>query len=191
MSTRERILDAAAEILRERGVVRATTKEIAKAAGLSEAALYKHFGDKEELLLHVLKERLPGVARLDLRPGEGDIEANLAKMARAALDFYRESWPMMGPLTADPQRLATHRESMSRHGAGPEQAVAVFAAYLRAERDLGRIAADADPEAAASLLIGACFQQAFLRYYAEGPQAPAAPRSTARALARTLARALV
>ena len=31
-----------------------------------------------------------------------------------------------------------------------------LAGYLRAEQGLGRLAADADPEAAATLLIGAC-----------------------------------
>ncbi|MYS23056.1 transcriptional regulator, TetR family [Streptomyces sp. DvalAA-14] len=190
MSTRERILDAAEQILRTRGVAHATTKEIAKASGLSEPGLYRHFSDKEDLLLHVLRERVPGASQPHVAPGEGEIEANLAEMARAALDFYQRSFPMLASLLADPQRMAAHRESMSRHGGGPDKAVSRFAAYLRAEQDLGRVAAAADPDAAASLLIGACFQQAFLRYYAEGPDAAPAPASTARALARTVTRAL-
>ncbi|WP_280437180.1 hypothetical protein [Nocardia carnea] len=37
-----------------------------------------------------------------------------------------------------------------------------------------RIAADADPDAAASLLVGACFHEAFLYYYAHGAEGPAA-----------------
>ncbi|MGH3995405.1 MAG: helix-turn-helix domain-containing protein, partial [Pseudonocardiaceae bacterium] len=37
MSTRDRILDGAAEVMRTRGLANTTTKEIAKAAGLSEA----------------------------------------------------------------------------------------------------------------------------------------------------------
>ena len=190
MGTRERILDSAAEILRTRGVVHATTKQIAKASGLSEAALYKYFSDKEELLLHVLRERVPGMSQLHIRPGEAEVEANLTAMARAALDFYQRSLPMMGSLMSDPQRMAAHRQSMSRHGGGPDKAVSWFAGYLRAEQDLGRVSADADPDAAASLLLGACFQQAFLRYYAEGPDATPAPEETARALARMVSRAL-
>src|SRR4051794_40616709 len=63
MNTRDRILDAAAELMRTRGIIRTTTKEIAKAAGFSEATLYKHFRDKEELLLRVLRERMPALAR--------------------------------------------------------------------------------------------------------------------------------
>jgi len=191
MSTRERILDAAAEILRTRGVVHATTKEIAQATGVSEPTLYKYFGDKERLLLAVLEERVPGLSRVSVRPGEGDIEENLAELAHAILDFYQRSIPMLGALLADPERMAAHRVAMSRHGGGPEKAVSGFAAYLRAEQDLGRIAGDADPDSSAALLIGACFQEAFLRYYAHGADADAAPRSHAEALARAVVRPLL
>ncbi|MEV2240351.1 helix-turn-helix domain-containing protein [Micromonospora sp. NPDC049891] len=191
MSTRERILDAAEEILRTRGVALATTKEIAQAAKLSEPTLYKYFDDKEQLLLAVLKERLPGPARLSIRPGVGEVEDNLAELAHAALDFYQQSIPMLGALLADPKRMAAHRVAMSRHGGGPDKAAATFATYLRAEQTIGRISPDADPDAIASLLIGACFHAAFLRYYSEGPAATAAPRASAEALARAVVRPLL
>src|SRR5215210_7138434 len=47
--TRERILAAAREVMLSKGLVRATTKEIARAADLSEGTLYNHFANKEEL----------------------------------------------------------------------------------------------------------------------------------------------
>ncbi|GAA1551016.1 TetR/AcrR family transcriptional regulator [Actinomadura kijaniata] len=191
MSTRERILDAAAEILRTRGVAQATTKEIAQASGVSEPTLYKHFPDKERLLLAVLQERLPGLSRVAVRPGEGEVEDNLAALAHAALEFYQRSIPMLGALLADPRRMESHRVAMDRHGGGPGRAVAAFAAYLRAERDLGRLRAEADPDAAAALLVGGCFQEAFLRYYGHGPEAAAAPRGFAEALARAVVRPLL
>lgn len=72
----------------------------------------------------------------------------------------------------------------------PERAVAGFAGRLRAERALGRIAPDADTDASASLLVGACFQEAYLRYYAHGVDAPAAPRAFAEGLARAVVRPL-
>jgi AcrR family transcriptional regulator len=190
-STRERILDAAADILRSRGVVQATTKEIAQATGVSEPTLYKYFGDKERLLLAVLRERVPGLSRVTVRPGEGTVEDNLAELAHAALDFYQRSIPMLGALLADPRRLAAHREAMERHGAGPDKAATGFAAYLRAEQALGRVAPDADPDAAAAVLVGACFHEAFLRHYAGGPDADAAPPARARALARAVTASLL
>ncbi|MEU4842672.1 TetR/AcrR family transcriptional regulator [Nocardia testacea] len=191
MSTRERILDAAADILRTRGVVHATTKEIAQHTGVSEPTLYKYFGDKEKLLLAVLRERLPGPARADIAPGEGEMTGNLTELACVTLDFYRQSIPMLGALLADPRRMAAHRAAMAEHGAGPEKAVGAFAAYLAAERDLGRIAADADPGAVAALLVGACFQQAFLDYYSGGAPSAASAREIATGLVRALVRPLL
>ncbi|WP_410872555.1 TetR/AcrR family transcriptional regulator [Nocardia sp. A7] len=191
MSTRDRILDAAAEILRTRGVAQATTKEIAHATGVSEPTLYKYFGDKERLLLAVLQERVPGPSRVTITAGAGTVEDNLTELVEATLEFYQRSIPMLGALLADPQRMATHREAMRRHGAGPDRAAEAFAGYLRAEQDLGRITATADPHVAALLLNGACFHEAFLRYYAGGPDADAAPRSYAEALVRSMAAPLL
>lgn len=191
MSTRERILDAAEEILRTRGVAQATTKEIALASAVSEPTLYKYFGDKERLLLAVFQERLPGLPQVSVRPGQGAVEDNLAELAHAALAFYQRAFPMVGGLLADPQRMAAHRTAMSRHGAGPEKAIEAFVNYLRAEQDAGRIRGEADPAAAAALLVGACFHEAFLRYYTHGPGAEAAPRSLAESLARTITEPLL
>ncbi|MEV5649470.1 hypothetical protein AB0L57_14580 [Nocardia sp. NPDC052254] len=52
------------------------------------------------------------------------------------------------------------------------------------EQALGRLAPGANPEAAAALLIGGCFHEAFLRYYAAGADAEVAPRGHAEMLAR-------
>ena len=68
---RVRIVDAAHELMLTIGLARATTKEIAKAAGCSEAALYKHFASKEDLFVTVLKERLPKLGAAGGGAGRG------------------------------------------------------------------------------------------------------------------------
>jgi len=47
---REQLLGVAARLFAERGFARTTTREIARAAGVSEGAIYRHFRSKEELL---------------------------------------------------------------------------------------------------------------------------------------------
>ena len=59
VSTRDRILDVTAALMRSAGLTGVTTREIARAAGLTEAALYRHFKSKEDLLTCALAERLP------------------------------------------------------------------------------------------------------------------------------------
>lgn len=190
MGTRDQILDAAAEIMRHRGVAHATTKEIAKAAGYSEAALYKHFSDKEDIILNVLRHRMPGPAQARPVPGAATVEDNLTALIQGELEFYRQSLPLLGGLLAQPQRMAAHRDAMRKYDAGPGRAIRGIADYLRAEQGLGRIDTAVDAEAVAALLDGTCFHQAFLRYYEEGPEAAAATGELARDLARALSRGL-
>ena len=46
---RNQILDAAAAVFAEKGFHRATTKEIAKTAGVSEGTIYNYFASKADL----------------------------------------------------------------------------------------------------------------------------------------------
>lgn len=188
--TRIRIVDAARDLMRTAGLARTTTKEIAKAAGCSEAALYKYFTSKEELFVTVLNERLPGLGSLlgtlAADPGGRSLEENLAEVARQAALFYEQTFPMAASLYAEPQLRRRHEEGMRALGAGPHKPIEGLADYLRAEQRLGRVAPDADPHAAASLLLGACVQRAFAYEMTEDRRPPTSLDAFAASLARTL-----
>ncbi|MEV4164507.1 TetR/AcrR family transcriptional regulator [Nonomuraea dietziae] len=173
MDTRERILDAATRAMRDLGVARATTKEIAKAADCSEALLYKHFSSKEMLYNAVFRERIPVLkeasARLHANVGKGSLEENLTEYALAAVRLYKDVLPLAGGMFADPMLLDVMRASFASTGSGPHQAVLALARFLRAEQRRGRVLAQADPDAAAALLLGACFQRAFFEHLVELP----------------------
>lgn len=167
--TRSRILDAAAHLMGTAGLARTTTKAIAAEAGCSEATLYKHFRDKEEIFVGVLHERGPrfseALAELPDRAGEGEVADHLREVAAIAVRFYRQSFPMAGSLFASPELLAAHRRKLDPDTSGPHTPTKQLTAYLAAEQKLGRVAADVAPEAAAALLIGACFHRAFLSLF--------------------------
>jgi AcrR family transcriptional regulator len=187
--TRVRIIDAARDLMLSIGLARTTTKEIAKAAGCSEAALYKHFASKEDLFIRVLAERLPRLGplltSLAAEPGRHTLEENLTEIARQAALFYEQSFPIAASLYAETQLKRRHDDAMRQMGMGPHKPIESLDAYLRAERDAGRLRADADTFAAASLLLGACAQRAFA--YDATPEGVRPPLDTfARRLARTL-----
>ena len=192
--TREHILDAAARVLHTHGLGGATTREIAQAAGLSEAALYKHFRDKQELCLCTLKERFPQLAAtladLPGRVGQRSVRHNLDELAGVALALYDQGAPVAASLFGDPELLARHREAMRQTGAGPHKAFEHLAAYLRAEQRIGRVARGADVDAAAGLLLGACLQRALLRQFLGHHIDPAADALFVKGVVRTLLRGL-
>ncbi|MGW1681728.1 TetR/AcrR family transcriptional regulator [Saccharopolyspora sp. NPDC002376] len=174
MGTRDRMLDAAAHVMRTRGLARATTKEIAKESGFSEAALYKHFRDKTDLFLAVLQERVPGNLRalltgLPERAGRGELRAVLEKVTTEAIEFYTETFPMGASVFSEPTLLSAHREVLRERGMGPHVIRESLAAYLAAEQQAGALKRDVDPESAAALLLGACFQSAFLTHFTDTP----------------------
>ncbi|GAA1459372.1 TetR/AcrR family transcriptional regulator [Nocardiopsis exhalans] len=172
--TRQHLLDTAAEVMERLGMANATTKEIARASGYSEATLYKHFTDKSELFLEVLRHRFPpfvgDLAALPERVGRDGVRDTLVGIVLGAVPFFRHGSPMLGSLFAEPDLLRRHREGLSAHGAGPLNVNRAVAAYLAAERDLGRVESGTDPDATAALLVGACFQRGFLEAFSEGTE---------------------
>ncbi|RKT83080.1 DNA-binding transcriptional regulator, AcrR family [Saccharopolyspora antimicrobica] len=189
MGTRDRMLDAAAHVMRTRGMARATTKEIAKESGFSEAALYKHFRDKTDLFLAVLQERAPGNLRALLtgltdRAGKGELRAVLEEVATEALDFYTETFPMAASVFSEQTLFTAHRDALQERGMGPHAVRAALAAYLKAEQRAGALDPGADPESTAALLLGACFQSAFLTHFTDAPNP--APADLVRTLLQPL-----
>jgi AcrR family transcriptional regulator len=112
---RERILAAAVEVIGERGIVAATTKEIARRAGVSEGSLYNHFTGKTALFAAALGE-VTGTARGALATlagsvGRRTVEENLVRYAADMVRFYGELLPMTGPVLADPELIAWLRDN--------------------------------------------------------------------------------
>lgn len=190
-TTRDRILDAAEQVMRSDGVARTTTRKIAAAAGYSEATIYKHFTSKEDVFVAVLGERLPSFVTLmtaaGQRAGSHPIRETLIEIVAAGLAFYEASLPIAGSVLAEPDLLARHSHAVREQGAGPQKPLDALAMFLRREQRAGSIDPDADPDATAALLLGACFQRAFLnRFAGDAPMTPEARLAEATALVSTL-----
>lgn len=188
--TRARILRAAADVIRAKGLGKATTRAIARAAGLSEGALYKHFDSKLELFLALLRSSpsdfIRHVMRLPELAGQGSVTDNLRDLAERALEFYQRSLPMGSSLFAEPELLERNREDLRVRHAGPQRANEALADYLRREQQRGRVGRQVDVTMAADMLLGACFQRAYLAQFS-GPELR---REEIAAYAASLVRAL-
>lgn len=178
LTARDRILDAAASTMRERGIARATTKEIAAAAGYSEAMIYKLFDDKVDLFLSVLRERVPTVdilTRTDRTPGDaGTLEGRLVATVEQITAFYRQTFAIGASLFSDAALLERHRQAVMAQGAGPALLPEAVAGFLQNEQRAGAVVADAPIDGAASSIAGACYLRAFLEQF-YGPEHPQGP----------------
>jgi len=56
LSTQEKILQAATELIADKGFKETTTKDIAASAGVSEMSVFRHFGSKKAILAAIMKQ---------------------------------------------------------------------------------------------------------------------------------------
>jgi AcrR family transcriptional regulator len=157
LSTREQLVAATSLILKRDGLARLSTRLVAKEAGVSEGALYKHFATKEALLLAAVEALVaPYTAvtyELPTRIGLGRVEDTLRELVLSNYYFMLEVGPIWGSLHADPQLHQRYLDLMRERDHGPHHTMDLLARYLAAEQRLGRVHASPRPEAIADLLM--------------------------------------
>lgn len=177
--TRERILDAAARVMREKGLGNASIKAIAQEADCSVALLYKYFDDQQAIYMGVLTERLGGV---DILPEPtNDAREDLAVIIERMMAFYVGSFPMSASIFSTPELLRAWREGIAARGrGGPQSPLRIVETFLRERLP------ELDASAVAALLVGAAFQAAFLACF-DGLTAVPDASARARALIAAVA----
>jgi AcrR family transcriptional regulator len=151
---REQLFAAAERVLLRAGPNALTSRAVTDEAGVAKGVLHRHFADFDAFLVELVLDR---IGRLDERvllesAGTRTVIDNLT----AALTG------VFGPVAVAIVGLVTFRDGLRARlrRAGLTgiplltQASTMLAAYLAAERDLGRIAADADVDTLALTLIG-------------------------------------
>ncbi|MCK6507116.1 TetR/AcrR family transcriptional regulator [Myxococcota bacterium] len=150
--TDQELLDAAREVFLAHGPAASTTL-VADAVGLSQAALFKRFGTKEQLMVRALMPppRIGWVEALEAGPGPGPLPDQLVEIAVEATRFFDRMMPCLMTLKAAGLNLA----QMVRSLPTPPPILARRAAtawFLRA-MDQGRMRR-ADADALAYTFIG-------------------------------------
>jgi AcrR family transcriptional regulator len=150
-NTRERLVQAARDLLEEGGYAAASVQAIADRVGVSAGALYRHFSSKAELFVEVFRHAAKrDLAAVDQAAAAGGclerLEAAVAAHARGALRHRRLAWALLyepvDPLV-DAERLV-YRRTYCRHMAG----------LLRQAVAAGEIP-DQNVELSAAALVGA------------------------------------
>jgi AcrR family transcriptional regulator len=167
VSARERLIDATERLLRQGGLAAVTTQSVARAAGLAEGTIYRHFDCRDGLLAETIRERLPAelehhIEELIASAGQGEVERNLVTFLSAVMPLFKIIAPLSGMLAAHPPLATRYYQRLREEGRGPRHAHDRLEVYFREEQRLGRMRAGIDARAAAALMIGVCFHRSFL-----------------------------
>jgi AcrR family transcriptional regulator len=159
--TDEEILRHAREVFLEVGP-HAPTQAVADRCGLSQAALFKRFGTKRDLLVKALlpPEHMPFLGRLDAGPSDGPLAPQLQAIAIEILLFFREQVPCMATLQASGVDHLTLMKELDVPP--PLRLQRAMAGYL--ERAGDRLRPDLDRSDLATALLGTLHVRAFFHF---------------------------
>ncbi|MGW6201953.1 TetR/AcrR family transcriptional regulator [Kribbella sp. NPDC055110] len=147
VAKRAEILRVALEVIARHGYRKTSTRELAAAAGLSEAGMLHYFGSKEQLFEAVLRARDEAdMARFET----GDPIDNLTAIVRhnGSVPGLVQLYSTFSAEAGDPEH-GSHEYFVERY-AGIREALADA---VRARQDAGTLDPSADPETIATLLI--------------------------------------
>jgi AcrR family transcriptional regulator len=151
--TREMILEAAAQVFRQKGFHGASMQDIAEAVNLQKASLYHHVSSKQEILLalldralELLLERISAVANQRIPADE-----KLQKMIRVYLQILAENTDLSAVLLFEHRSLESKQHA--RHVPNRDKFEALWRNVLAEGVAAGLFQCD-DPAMTARAILG-------------------------------------
>lgn len=158
--TRSRILQAAKEVYQQNGTRGTTTRVVAERAGVNEATLFRHFGNKHALLI-AMRENSCGLAHFEqaMTSLTGDLRDDLRTIGSSMAErMFEQRSLMCVSLAEDARGDALVMEPEWR---GPSQILAMLKEFFG-----GKVAAGAmkgDPVRLATFFLGILFSYVIAR----------------------------
>ncbi|MFI0463049.1 TetR/AcrR family transcriptional regulator [Saccharopolyspora sp. 5N102] len=155
---RQQLFDAAERVLLRDGPSALTSRAVTDEAGCAKGVLHRHFADFDAFLAELVRDRTARIESqttgLRAAAGTGTVAGNLTGALTDLFDSVAVA--IVGLVVFRDELRARLRRTGPAHGVPLlAEAGAMIASYLADERELGRIAADADVDSLALSLIGA------------------------------------
>ncbi len=163
---RQQLIDAALHQFGEKGYDGASIRDIARAAGVTEALVYHYFRNKEHLFEEVIKARsfAPILRRVLDEAGDTHPAEVLRTVLQEFIDLMYHNAPMARMFITE---FLRHPVCARYFRAMVEDNTANLTRYLQEQQQRGVFRVDMDAEAVAGMLLG----MAFALFFAWG-QAP-------------------
>ncbi|MEH1829463.1 MAG: TetR/AcrR family transcriptional regulator [Nostoc sp.] len=152
--TRTRLIEAALQVFASLGVQGATTREIARVAGVNEVTLFRHFASKEQLLGAVMKNALALQTEALAHPEAWtqDLKIDLRQYAYLYNTMLEAQEDLIRTFIGEAKRHPEAAKQVIQEAAKPlgEKLVA----YLQSSQKRGTVRADLDPFPAVDMFTG-------------------------------------
>lgn len=158
--TSQKIIDAAMILVRDRGYVATTTKEIAKAAGVNECTLFRKFKNKKDIVLQGVSQAQwrAGVTQDIFKQVTWDLQTDVEMFMRAYMDRMTPDFVNLSIGLRAPQ---LYEETSPMIMKVPQAFLTSFTDYLKQMYEREKIA-QADFEALSLTIFSATFGYTFL-----------------------------
>ncbi len=157
---RQQLIDAALHQFAEKGYDGASIRDIARAAGVTEALLYHYFRNKEHLFEEVLKARsfAPVLRRVLDEAGEAHPAEVLQRVLSEFLDMMYDNAAMARMFIVE---FIRHPVCHKYFRAMVEDNTANLTRYIQQQQQRGIFRVDVDAESVAGMLLGTAFSLFF------------------------------
>ncbi|MEV6343669.1 TetR/AcrR family transcriptional regulator [Actinoplanes sp. NPDC051851] len=153
---RQQLFDAADRILLGSGPSALTSRAVTVEAGVAKGVLHRYFTDFDAFLAEYVLDRAdrmdPHAAALRDAAGTGTVTGNITEALTAL--FGSVAVAIVALITFRDELRARLRHDWPAGIPVLTEAAQIIAAYLAAERDLGRISPAAEVDSLAAMLIG-------------------------------------
>lgn len=153
-SRRREIADAALKVIAEQGLARFTSKAIAREVGVSDAALFRHFATKEDIVLAVI-DRVEEILFSDFPPAGGDPIERLGLFFRRRIEVIRENPGVASLVGSEQLSQAAPPEGVVRVAEFRQRSQRFVRGCLVEAHGEGLLAEGVGPEEAVVLVLGA------------------------------------
>lgn len=149
--TRQRIIQAAVKVFAEQGYTKATTRRIAAVADVNEVTIFRHFGNKQNLLAEVIQMHTD---LTDLRQVMESLSGNYREdLHRLGMYFIAEMTKqreIFRVVMCDLQHVPELKEMMMH---GPAQMRQMLTEYFERQLENGVLRSELQPEAVAQIFV--------------------------------------
>jgi len=153
-----RIFEATRNVVASHGFIACTMEQIAGEAGLGVATLYRHFGDKENLLTSFIARIKPMLAIKSVLQNEnGNIDDDLKRVVDIALDFFAENADLVKIIFSWQSAERAYLDKIRHNSTSTHNQISQ---YMERQQQNGTLRKDLPPEDLALNLTGLLLQYA-------------------------------